>query len=101
LGNRTSLETIIHDITGIHIEVLRGKPLSQVSLQERLSWATGRENKRDEDAAYDLMGIFGVHMPALYGEGLQNARLRLLEQIEANFTIRLPSAEGASFNSHL
>jgi hypothetical protein len=33
-----------------------------------------------EDLAYCLMGIFGVHMPLLYGEG-QNAFIRLQEEI--------------------
>jgi hypothetical protein len=31
--------------------------------------------------AYSLLGIFGVHIPLIYGEGMQNARRRLLKEI--------------------
>ncbi|KAF9064169.1 hypothetical protein BDP27DRAFT_1450878 [Rhodocollybia butyracea] len=34
-----------------------------------MSWGVGRETTRIEDRAYSRMGIFGVHMPPLYGEG--------------------------------
>jgi hypothetical protein len=34
-----------------------------------MSWASRRETTRVEDAAYSLMGLFGVNMPPLYGEG--------------------------------
>ncbi|KAH7083961.1 vegetative incompatibility protein HET-E-1 [Paraphoma chrysanthemicola] len=101
IGTKKSLETIIHEITGINEEVLQGKPLSQVSIQDRLSWANERETKRDEDESYALMGLFGIHMPTIYGEGRENARRRLLNHIQQQWTIQLPIAEGASFNSHL
>jgi hypothetical protein len=34
-----------------------------------MSWAARRVITRNEDIAYSLMGIFGVNMPLLYGEG--------------------------------
>jgi hypothetical protein len=34
-----------------------------------MSWASEREPMRIEDTAYCLLGIFGVNMPLLYGEG--------------------------------
>ncbi|KAH7067284.1 vegetative incompatibility protein HET-E-1 [Paraphoma chrysanthemicola] len=101
LGSKASLDMVIHNVTGINLDVLRGIPLSRITIQERLSWATGRVTKRAEDDSYALMGIFNVYMPAIYGEGQRNARIRLLEQIEARYTVRLPSAEGAAFCSHL
>jgi hypothetical protein len=45
-----------------------------------MSWAARRETTRIEDMAYSLLGIFGVHMPLLYGEG-ENAFIRLQEEI--------------------
>jgi hypothetical protein len=42
----------------------------------RMSWAADRETTRIEDLAYYLLGIFGVNMPLLYGEG-KKAFLRL------------------------
>jgi hypothetical protein len=43
-------------------------------------WASSRQTTRVEDLAYCLLGIFGVHMPLIYGEG-QNAFRRLQEEI--------------------
>ncbi|KAF4960680.1 hypothetical protein FGADI_759 [Fusarium gaditjirri] len=45
-----------------------------------MSWASKRETTRTEDAAYSLLGIFGINMPLLYGEG-PNAFLRLQQEI--------------------
>jgi hypothetical protein len=47
---------------------------------ERMSWAAKRETTRVEDRAYSLLGLFGVTMPLLYGEG-SRAFLRLQEAI--------------------
>jgi hypothetical protein len=46
-----------------------------------MSWAKGRETKREEDAAYALLGIFDVYMPLIYGEGRANALARLERKI--------------------
>lgn len=45
-----------------------------------MSWASKRECSREEDHAYCLMGIFGINMPLLYGEG-ENAFKRLQLEI--------------------
>ncbi|KAI9862353.1 MAG: Vegetative incompatibility protein HET-E-1 [Trichoglossum hirsutum] len=82
LGNRISLLQEIHDATGISIQALAGSPLSQFSVDDRMSWAEGRKTKREEDAAYSLLGIFGIYMPLLYGEGPGNALTRLREGIK-------------------
>ncbi|KAH7079189.1 hypothetical protein BKA63DRAFT_551591 [Paraphoma chrysanthemicola] len=84
LGNKQSLEQTIHEITKITLNALRGSSLSQFSKDERLAWAAGRQTKREEDAAYCLLGIFGVFMPLIYGEGRKNALARLEEQIKKN-----------------
>lgn len=34
-----------------------------------MSWAAGRETRRDEDIAYCLFGLLGINMPLIYGEG--------------------------------
>ncbi|KAH7397213.1 heterokaryon incompatibility protein-domain-containing protein [Pyrenochaeta sp. MPI-SDFR-AT-0127] len=82
LGDRNSLMQEIHDITGISIQALKGGPLSQFSINERVSWAKRRETKREEDAAYSLLGIFNVHMPLIYGEGRKKAFSRLQRETE-------------------
>jgi hypothetical protein len=82
LGDKKSLEQKLHEITGIAITALRGAPLSQFSVAERMSWAEKRVSKREEGRAYSLLGIFGVYMPLIYGEGRENAFRRLQEAID-------------------
>lgn len=45
-----------------------------------MTWAAHRKTSRTEDIAYSLLGIFGVNMPLLYGEG-DKAFIRLQEEI--------------------
>ncbi|KAH8883747.1 hypothetical protein GQ53DRAFT_597191, partial [Thozetella sp. PMI_491] len=81
LGNRTELEPHICKVTGIAVEVLRGSPLSEFTTQERMRWIEKRETTRQEDKAYAMLGIFGVQIPLIYGEGRENAFRRLLEEV--------------------
>ncbi|KAN0071560.1 HET domain containing protein [Elaphomyces granulatus] len=82
LGNKKSLERHIHEVTGIPIKALRGSPLSDFSVPERMLWAEKRETTRKEDKAYSLLGIFNVYMPLIYGEGRENAFKRLREEMD-------------------
>jgi hypothetical protein len=66
--------------TGIDSGILRGKDVFSCNIAERLSWAASRTTKKIEDTAYCLLGIFGVHMPLIYGEG-KRAFLRLQDEI--------------------
>jgi len=61
IGPRSSLESLIKEITRIPLPEWRGACVAQI-----MSWASGRETTRSEDAAYCLMGLFGVNMPLLY-----------------------------------
>ncbi|KAH8745284.1 heterokaryon incompatibility protein-domain-containing protein, partial [Diaporthe sp. PMI_573] len=81
LGTRESLEHDIHDITGLPLAILRGDPLSHFSIPERLAWAEKRETTRKEDRAYSLLGLFGIHMSLIYGEGEPGAFRRLWREI--------------------
>lgn len=47
---------------------------------QKMSWASRRQTTRLEDEAYSLMGLFGVNMPTIYGEG-RRAFIRLQEEI--------------------
>ena len=83
LGDKRTLERQIHDITNVAVSALRqSTPLSQFTVDERLSWALRRQTTRKEDKAYSLLGIFNVYMPLIYGEGTENAFRRLLEEID-------------------
>ncbi|KAF2190316.1 HET-domain-containing protein [Zopfia rhizophila CBS 207.26] len=82
LGDRKSLEKQIHQVTGISIHALRGELLSHFTINERMSWAANRTTKRPEDKVYSLLGIFDIHMEAIYGEGEHHASRRLLRELE-------------------
>ncbi|KAF2623299.1 kinesin light chain 1 [Macroventuria anomochaeta] len=81
LGSRISLEQEIHEITKIPIGVLRGQNLAEFSVEERMSWAAQRTTTLKEDKVYCLLGIFGVFLSLIYGEGEAYATLRLREEI--------------------
>jgi hypothetical protein len=82
LGSRISLEQEIHDITGIPSRALRDQRLAAFSVEERMSWAAGRTTTLKEDKVYCLLGIFGVFLSLIYGEGEDYATLRLKEEIQ-------------------
>ena len=84
LGSKKTLEQDIHKITGIAIEALRGGPLPDFAVEERMSWAKRpkrRETTDPEDRAYSLLGVFNVFMPLLYADVEENAFARLQEEI--------------------
>jgi hypothetical protein len=81
LGDKQSLEQQIHEITGIPISAIRGRALTEFTVDERMSWAAKRKTRREEDKFYSLLGIFGTHMPLIYGEGMNSAHRRLLKEI--------------------
>jgi hypothetical protein len=80
----------IHEITGIALRALQGSPLSQFSVNERMSWTIRRETKREEDAAYSLLGIFDIHMPLIYGEGRKKSFIRLQKEIRESLNNESP-----------
>ncbi|KAM3068301.1 hypothetical protein ACMFMG_009441 [Clarireedia jacksonii] len=80
LGDKSLLMTQICDITNIPDTALKGCPLSQYSVEERLRWIQHRQTTLEEDKVYSLLGIFDVYILPIYGEGLANAYNRLLEE---------------------
>jgi hypothetical protein len=90
LGDKKSLEQQLHEITGIAVPAIQGAALSDFDVNERMSWARDRETKRPEDRAYSLLGIFGIHMPLIYGEGMINALSRLQLELDRRANKQLP-----------
>ena len=81
IGSKRQLAGLIEAISNVDREaLLREKPLNKFSVAQRLSWAARRETTRVEDRAYSLLGIFGINMSTLYGEG-EGALRRLQEEI--------------------
>jgi KaiC/GvpD/RAD55 family RecA-like ATPase len=58
-------------------------------------WAARRETKREEDAAYSLLGIFDIHMPLIYGEGRKKALIRLQKEIQETLKDKSPALDDA------
>ncbi|OCK97260.1 uncharacterized protein K441DRAFT_548872, partial [Cenococcum geophilum 1.58] len=54
-------------------------------------WVEGREAKREEDAAYSLLGIFDIHMPLIYGEGRKKAFIWLHKKIKQSLRNEPPA----------
>jgi hypothetical protein len=82
LGTRKSLEQVIHDITKIPIGVFRGQSLAEFGVEERMNWVAERTTTMKEDKVYCLLGLFGVFLPLIYGEGEKYAKVRLREEIQ-------------------
>lgn len=109
LGNKTTLAPWINYTTRIPPSALSGQPLDTFSVQDRLSWAKYRHTKREEDGAYSLLGIFGVMMSLIYGEGRDSAYGRLLHKVESSgqrrintkYTAFLPSGDPPSLKKAL
>jgi hypothetical protein len=80
LGTKESLKDVISERTGIDVAMLEGADPEDFSVAKRMSWAATRTTTRVEDRAYSLLGLFGVNMPMLYGEG-ERAFIRLQEEI--------------------
>ncbi|CEF86477.1 unnamed protein product [Fusarium graminearum] len=81
LGTKTSLVSVLSERTSIPKSILCNTvELDTTSIAQRMSWAADRVTTRKEDSAYSLMGLFGINMPLLYGEG-EKAFYRLQEEI--------------------
>ncbi|KAL8877043.1 MAG: hypothetical protein Q9198_004865 [Flavoplaca austrocitrina] len=74
IGSKTFLKDTLSQICRISVQHL-SRPKG-ASVATKMSWASTRETTRKEDTAYCLLGLFGVNMPLIYGEGA-NAFFRL------------------------
>jgi Heterokaryon incompatibility protein (HET) len=89
IGDKVSLKLQIQEITSIPSLALEGMPMSQFSVDERMSWIATRETTVKEDKAYCLLGIFNVFLPLIYGEGLDHAFTRLKNEIENHSSTKI------------
>ncbi|KAL4067429.1 hypothetical protein V8B97DRAFT_1888563 [Scleroderma yunnanense] len=79
-GDSTILSEL-EQATGIASEHLTQFCPGVDDARSRLQWASGRLTTRPEDIAYSLLGVFGLHMPVLYGESAETALGRLLAEV--------------------
>ncbi|KAF2006368.1 HET-domain-containing protein [Amniculicola lignicola CBS 123094] len=90
LGDKSSLEQLIHDITHIPVPALRNI-LDEFDVEQRMRWIEGRQTTREEDGAYSMLGIVGVSMLPMYGEGKERAFKRLRKEIRESSGETTPS----------
>jgi chromosomal replication initiation ATPase DnaA len=83
IGNKASLDQLIHKITGIPLAALRNRPLDQFTTSKQERWAENRRTTEAEDTVYCLLRILDISMPTAYGEGQKSARNRLQAEVEA------------------
>ncbi|KAI6100785.1 hypothetical protein EDD16DRAFT_1653475, partial [Pisolithus croceorrhizus] len=62
IGIKEELRSTLEGITRIPTQVLNDEEVI-------MSWAANWKMTRIEDRAYSLLGLFGVSMSMLYGEG--------------------------------
>ncbi|KAI1270805.1 heterokaryon incompatibility protein-domain-containing protein [Xylaria sp. FL0933] len=81
IGTRESWAEEIKKATKIearHLTSFSPTDFISCSIAMRLSWASGRETTVEEDETYSLLGLFGISLPLIYGEG----RLRAFERLQ-------------------
>lgn len=70
IGEKHELVERLHSITEIPRGVLLDRSkVRACSVAQRMSWAAKRTTEKEEDRAYSLLGLFGVHMSTVYGIG--------------------------------
>jgi len=99
LGNKKSLEKLIHEITRIPIQALQGNPFSDFSISEQRDWAAERQTTEEEDIVYCLLGLCEVSMLPIYGEGKEAALKRLQMTVKefSKDSSELKYLEGTSY----
>ncbi|WPH02680.1 Hypothetical protein R9X50_00554600 [Acrodontium crateriforme] len=98
LGDKSTLKTMIEEVTGIPGRALESNDFDEFSIQERLRWASKRRTTLFEDKAYCLQGIFDVYMLPNYGEE-KNSFRRLIRKILKKYNVDLQRYEDEFFSS--
>ena len=79
----TTIMQELADRTGIDTQTLVAFRPGMREARKKLQWVSRRVTTRQEDIAYSLFGIFGIHLPVIYGERKQSALGRLLQEVVA------------------
>ncbi|KAJ6192248.1 beta transducin-like protein HET-E2C*40, partial [Bipolaris maydis] len=82
LGSKSSLLSVLCEITRIPEAALQSTPLSDFSVNERISWNEHRITTIPADRAYSLMGILGVSLSPFDGESLAEAMKRVTDEVD-------------------
>jgi hypothetical protein len=84
IGTRESRALEIKEACNIdsrHLVDFKPTEPTSCSIAMRLSWASRRETTVEEDEAYSLLGLFGISLPLIYGEGRSRAFSRFQREL--------------------
>ncbi|KAI1109669.1 heterokaryon incompatibility protein-domain-containing protein [Nemania sp. NC0429] len=84
IGTRESWADEIEKASRIearHLTSFSPTDFTSCSIAMRLSWASRRETTVEEDETYSLLGLFGISLPLIYGEGRLRAFNRLQREL--------------------
>ncbi|KAK7999489.1 heterokaryon incompatibility protein-domain-containing protein [Apiospora arundinis] len=84
IGTRESWSDEIREASRIearHLTHFIPTDFSSCSIAMRFSWASGRHTTVEEDETYSLLGLFGISLPLIYGEGRWRAFNRLQREL--------------------
>ena len=85
IGDKKGLAEDLRWITEVPTHILTdGLEGDRPCVAQIMSWAAKRTTTRVEDRAYSLMGLLGVNMPMLYGEGKKAFQRLQLEIIRSS-----------------
>jgi hypothetical protein len=84
IGTRESWAPEIKEASRIeakHLTSFNPTDFMSSSIAMRLSWASRRQTTVEEDETYSLLGLFGISLPLIYGEGRWRAFNRLQREL--------------------
>lgn len=84
IGTRESWAEEIQKASRIearHLTSFSPTDFTSCSIAMRFSWASLRETTVEEDETYSLLGLFGISLPLIYGEGRWRAFNRLQREL--------------------
>ncbi|GES57150.1 HET domain protein [Aspergillus terreus] len=84
IGTRESWALEIKEACNIdsrHLVDFKPTEPTSCSIAMKLSWASRRETTVEEDEAYSLLGLFGISLPLIYGEGRSRAFSRFQREL--------------------
>lgn len=80
---KVRLRSLLSECANVDVAAITGRWYKdKACVADILRWASFRQATKKEDEAYSLLGLFGISMPIIYGEGLQSF-VRLQEAILA------------------
>lgn len=84
IGTRETWAVEIKEASKIearHLTAFSPTDFTSCSIAMRLSWASRRNTTVEEDETYSLLGLFGISLPLIYGEGRWQAFNRLQREL--------------------